>query len=351
MRTLNKTKTFNINRLAAIILSSSLASTAVAMDVSPYKVGETLTPEQASELLKRYKDRLVQPWTVPDKADIDKEPNAESIRYGIQVLSQTNDTIGPKVANPNLRYSGNSLNCTNCHISGPQGLPGTMPYGIPFVNVMNDYPNFRKRSMSIGSPQDRVEGCMTRSQGAGKPLPKDSKEMKGIIDYFTWLAKGTHPNQAMQYTGLPNIDFPSRAADPKTGKNLYAEHCIACHQADGLGLKAATYDKDGNYTFPPLTGPDSFNNGAGMSRLMTATKFIHANMPLGATYKSPVLSVEEAYDIAGYIESLPRSEHPGRDKDFPNPKFRPKDYPVPAYFNGDKAAFEKAKYGPFTNGK
>lgn len=333
--------------IAAVGFSGSL----FAMDISPYKVGEKLNAEQAKEMEKRFKERQVQDWQVPKAADIDKEPNAKEIRYGIQLLDKTVETVGPKVANPNLRYSGNSLNCTSCHIKGSDGLPGTMPFGIPFVNVMNDYPNFRKRSMTIGSPEDRVNGCMTRSQGGGKAMPNDSTEMKAIIAYFTWLAKGTNPHDAMQYTGLPNVDLPNRAADPKAGKALYTEHCVACHQANGQGLKTATYGKDGSYTFPPLAGDDSFNNGAGMSRIITATKFIHANMPLGATYKSPVLSVGQAYDIAAYVESLPRAAHPDRAKDFPNPDFRPADYPVPAYFNGDKAALEKAKYGPFDSKK
>lgn len=36
-----------------------------------------------------------------------------------------------------------------------------------------------------------------------------------------------------------------------------------------------------------------------------------------------VLTVEQSYDVAGYIESLPRPERTGREHDFPNPEFRP----------------------------
>lgn len=84
-----------------------------------------------------------------------------------------------------------------------------------------------------------------------------------------------------------------------------------------------------------------------MSRLKTATRFIYANMPLGVTVDKPTLSVEQAYDVAAFVESLPRPERAGRDQDFPNPAFRPSDYPVPAYFKGDKTALEKARYGPY----
>ena len=319
--------------------------TSVAMDTSPFEVGQVLTPAEAHQLLEKQKARPVQPWVEPGSIDSAEDP--ELVKYGISLLSDTVKTIGPKASNPAMRYSGNSLNCSSCHLKGSSGLPGTVPHALPFVNMINDYPNFRAREMTVGSAEDRVNGCMTRSQGDGKPMPKGSKEMRAIQAYFAFLARGTKPGQAMEGTGLPVIDFPQRMADPKGGEALYAQFCLSCHQAQGLGLKSPTYAQDASYTFPPLAGPDSFNDGAGMSRLKKATRFIYANMPLGATAKTPALTVEQAYDIAAYVESLPRTNKPGREKDFPVAEFRPADYPVPEYFDGDAAALEKAKYGPF----
>jgi len=66
-------------------------------------------------------------------------------------------------------------------------------------------------------------------------------------------------------------------------------------------------------------------------------------MPIGTDPEKPLLSAEDAYDVAGYIKSLPRPGHPGRDKDFPDSEFRPADYPVPEYFGEDKKALERAK--------
>lgn len=331
----------------ALVFAFCLPVSVSAMDVSPFKVGDKVTAEQARALQDRAAKRPVQDWFVQTEK-IESQPNAKSIQYGIQLLSNTAKTIGPKVANPSLRYSGNSLSCTNCHLKGPDGLPGTAPFALPLVNVMNDYPSFRNRDMNIGDAADRVNGCMQRSQGAGKKLPKDSKEMTAILDYFKYLAKGTKSGQAMKYTGLPAIKFPNRRADLVNGKDLYIKECLSCHGVDGKGMPSPTYAKDGTYLFPPLAGNDSFNNGAGMSRLKKATRFIYANMPLGTTHTSPVLSVEEAYDIAGYMESLARPTKAHREKDFPNPDFRPADYAVPDYFKGDEAALEKAKYGPYT---
>jgi thiosulfate dehydrogenase len=326
-----------------------VASQAVmAMDVSPYKPDQVLTTEQADELKQRYASRTVQDWKpAPDKTTIDKHTDAELIRYGIKVLDKTATTIGPKVSDSGKRYSGNSLNCSSCHLKRSDGLPGTKYLAMPFNNVVNDYPNFRARSMTIGTTADRVNGCMTRSMGDGKPLPVDSREMKGILAYFAWLAEGTEKDMAMQGTGIPKAKLPQRAANVDNGKVVYEKQCQSCHGVNGAGTKAPDYDKTGTYLFPPLAGDDSFNDGAGMSRIIKATYFIHSNMPLGTDPEKPALSAGDAFDVAGYVESLVRPNRPGRDKDFPNPKFRPADYPVPEYFGDDTRALERAKNGPF----
>jgi thiosulfate dehydrogenase len=59
---------------------------------------------------------------------------------------------------------------------------------------------------------------------------------------------------------------------------------------------------------PPLWGPDSYNNGAGMSRLLTAAAYAMHNMPIGTAFDAPVLTDEQAYDVAAYIISQKRPE-------------------------------------------
>ena len=336
-----------MKRIITILLITFSASIS-AIDVSPYKEGQTLNDKQAKELQQRYKDRKQQPWKSSEPINsIKKHKDAELIQYGIQVIDKTADTIGPKVKDKSKRYSGNSLNCSSCHLKGETQLPGTKHDAIPLTNVSNDYPQFRGRGMSIVTAAARTNGCMTRSMGDGKELPLDSMEMKGILAYYDWLAEGTKKNHAMEGTGIPAINLPERKADAVAGKTIYQQSCIACHGNDALGTKASDYNKTGNYTFPPLAGQDSFNNGAGMSRLKKASQFIHANMPLGASSKTPILTVNQSYDVAAYVLSLPRSERKNRGKDFPDKNFRPDDYPVPEYFKGDKNALEKAKLGPY----
>ena len=316
--------------------------------VQPYVDGQKLTHDQAKELQQRYKDRKQQAWKVSDSIEaINKHKDAELIKYGIQVLDKTVDTIGPKVKDESRRYSGNSLNCSGCHLKGDSQLPGTKRDAIPFTNVSNDYPQFRGRSMSVVTAASRINGCMTRSMGDGKELPLDSMEMKGILAYYDWLAEDTKKDLAMEGTGVPSFKLPDRQADIIAGKKVYQQFCFACHGNDALGTKSPGYSKTGRYLFPPLTGKDSYNNGAGMSRLKKASQFIHVNMPLGANSTTPILTVEQSYDVAAFVLSLPRNEKKGREKDFPDSDFRPDDYPVPEYFNNDKKALEKAKLGPF----
>jgi thiosulfate dehydrogenase len=75
-------------------------------------------------------------------------------------------------------------------------------------------------------------------------------------------------------------------------------------------------------------GPDSYNDGAGMGRLITAANFVHSNMPLGADYLNPVLSTVAAWDVAAFVVSQPRPHKEGRENDFPDLGLKPVDTPM-----------------------
>jgi thiosulfate dehydrogenase len=59
--------------------------------------------------------------------------------------------------------------------------------------------------------------------------------------------------------------------------------------------------------FPALWGDKSFNWGAGMGSIKNAAAFVHANMPYGAV---GTLSVQQAWDVATYIDSQNRPQDP-----------------------------------------
>jgi thiosulfate dehydrogenase len=82
-----------------------------------------------------------------------------------------------------------------------------------------------------------------------------------------------------------------------------------------------------------------------MSRLLTAAAYAMHNMPIGTAFNAPVLTDEQAYDVAAYIISQNRPEEANLDKDFPIRLQKPIDTPYGPYVDG--FSLEQHKYGPF----
>ena len=190
--------------------------------------------------------------------------------------------------------------------------------------------------------EERINGCMERSMN-GRALPLESREMKAFSSYMRWLSTGVPDGAKLRGAGTLQIKEPDRAANPAHGAEVYAQACAACHGADGSGQRAQT---GLGYQFPPLWGRDSYNNGAGMSRLLTAAAYALHNMPLGTSFDSPFLTDEQAYDVAGYIVSQKRPEKANLDKDFPIRLQKPIDTPYGPYADGFSE--EQHRLGPFS---
>ncbi len=135
--------------------------------------------------------------------------------------------------------------------------------------------------------------------------------------------------------------FPGASLGPKEQTDFI---CTGSDQGVRYGAADAAQQRQ-RYQFPPLWGPDSFNDGAGMARLIAAANFIHFNMPHGTDYLDPQLSPEQAWDVAAYMVSQPRPQKAGLDKDFPNLLEKPVDVPYGPYADGFSA--QQHKYGPF----
>ncbi|EPR44721.1 Di-heme cytochrome c peroxidase [Desulfovibrio sp. X2] len=273
------------------------------------------------------------PWTPPALADLGPGPDAELVRYGYLLLTDTYQYLGK----PGLGYSGNVLACRSCHQE-----TGTKAYGLSWMGVTGRYPRFRAREGRESTLAERINGCMQRSL-AGRPLPADSLEMKAMIAYMGWLSGHTPKENA----GLLAVrfDLPARAADPAKGKEHYAVFCQNCHGAHGQGYQPMAAEGRGSYSVPPLWGAGAYNIGAGMARLLTATAFIQANMPLGAQSGAPALSVEEAYDVAAYVNSQARPQMAGLESDWPDKVTKPVDSPYGPYADGFPPA--QHRLGPF----
>lgn len=278
-------------------------------------------------------EQKISSWIFPNESEIKKDKNSNLIIYGKNLVSETYKYLGPTVKDPKMRFAGNNLSCKNCHLNN-----GTKENSGGFVGVIYRYPQFRARLNRMSTIEDRVNDCMERSLN-GKHLDKESLEMKSFIAYMTWLSsKIPEGNVKVKGQGFIKLPLLDRAASPKKGKQVFLQKCMACHGIQGQGLKK----EDGRgYVFPALWGKDSFNNGAGMHRLLTSAAFIKSNMPFG----SPNLSVEESYDVASYINSQERPIKKDLDKDYPNLNLKQIDAPYPPF--ADNFSLEQHQYGPY----
>ena len=275
-------------------------------------------------------------WTPPEIGSLGDDPCAV-IRPSRTVIADAGALkIGPTVADPAKRFTGNNLNCQSCHLQA-----GAQPYAMPLVGVWGQFPQYRRREGRVGTLEERINGCMERSMN-GRALPLASREMKAYLSFMRWLSAGIADGAKLQGAGTLSVKEPDRAADLDHGKEVFGRVCAACHGADGLGKRAAS---GAGYEFPPLWGPDSYNNGAGMTRLLDAAAFVKNNMPFGTTYAAPVLSDEEAYDVAAFIDSGERPQKADLAKDFPILLQKPVDSPYGPY--ADDFSPEQHKYGPF----
>ncbi len=308
-------------------------------DSKPEKIVETPVPDEnglfteaARKSASEVKDNTLY-WQAPDENELANDQNKEMILYGKDLIAHTSVYFGEngKV----FKSSTNGMNCQNCHLDA-----GTKVFGNNYGAVASTYPKYRARSGSIENIYKRVNDCFERSLN-GSALDTNSKEMSAIVAYINWLGKNEEKGKKPEGSGFKEMAFLDRAADPEKGKTVYTEKCQSCHQANGLGL--INGDKTA-YTYPPLWGPNSYNDGAGLYRMSNFARFVKYNMPLGVSHTSAQLSDEEAWDVAAFVNSQPR---PKKDikKDWPKIEEKPYDHPFGPFADGFDE--KQHKYGPF----
>ena len=278
-------------------------------------------------------------WTVPEIGALPNNANGRLVRRGRDLITATYAYIGPEVADRAKRFAGNNLACASCHLQA-----GTKKFGIPLFGLFGEFPRYSARSGAQMTIEDRLNSCMTRSMN-GRALPVGAPEMQAMVAYIKFLSTGVAPGQLLPGMGTGKMPELDRPADPVRGERGYANACLTCHGPNGAGIRRSLPTTDLGYMVPPLWGSDSFNDGAGMARLIAAANFIHFNMPHGVDYLNPQLSPEHAWDIAAYVISQPRPHKAGLDKDFPDPLEKPVDTPYGPYADGFSE--QQHKYGPF----
>lgn len=203
--------------------------------------------------------------------------------------------VGRSAENPAIAYGGNDLACQSCHLKA-----GLQPFAAPFVSTAATFPMMVNNK--VVTLPDRINSCMALGLN-GRPLPEDSQEMAALITYIEFVGKGTPEGIRLPGMGLMPIALPEALPDSRRGLAVYAQHCASCHGENGQGERKQPPEI--GYYVPPLWGEGSFNGGAGMGQLFYAASFIRANMPTGVDYRTPTLTVQEAWDVAAYMIANP----------------------------------------------
>jgi len=228
-------------------------------------------------------------------ADVPDGPFGESVLRGREIFVNTDTNAG--------EFVGNDLACTNCHLDD-----GRRPFSAPMWAAALNYPTYRGKNERINLMTDRIMGCFTYSINAqaspsGGPPPRGHQVLKDLQSYFFFLADGAPLNQPIRGIGYPKVPETEQGYDWRRGEQVFADNCAVCHGPDGEGRR----DLNGVIVFPPLWGPGSYNWGAGMHRIPTATAFIKANMPFG---RPNSLSDQQAWDVAAFVNSHERPPDP-----------------------------------------
>ena len=279
-------------------------------------------------------------FSVQDVAALPDNAYGRQVRLGRTLITKTYAYIGPFVADPAKRYAGNDLACSDCHLEA-----GTKTSGLPLVGLYGDFPRYSVRSGREISIEDRINSCMTRSMN-GRRLAVDAPAMQALAAYVKFLSSNVPADKRLPYDRSGQIPELDRAADLIHGKVVYVRVCLGCHQGDGAGIAANLKALVSGYVVPPLWGKGSFNDGAGMARIITLANFVYANMPPGVTHAAPVLSSVEAWDVAAYVKSQRRPTKPELTRDFSADLLaKPVDAPYGPY--ADHFSEAQHKYGPF----
>lgn len=286
--------------------------------------------ENATKVVSKPKEQIVY-WQAPNLDTISDAALKYRVTYGRELIAHTAKYLGPQGT---VRKMSNGMNCQNCHLKA-----GTGVFANNYGSVASTYPKFRARSGAIEDIYKRVNDCFQRSLN-GQPLDTSSLEMQAIKAYLVFLGTNVKKGESALGSGFKNVAFLDRAADPEKGKLVYVQQCQSCHQANGQGVKL-----ESEYTYPPLWGENSYNDGAGLYRLSNFAKYVKYNMPLGVTHESPILTDEEAWDVAAYVNSQARP-HKDTPQDWPDISKKPIDHPFGPY--ADSFSVEQHKYGPFS---
>lgn len=227
-------------------------------------------------------------FSPPDARKIPDTEMGAVIHTGEQIFLHT--SLNAKA------FTGNALNCVNCHLDA-----GRLAGSAPMWGAYPLYPAYRSKTKQVDTFAERLRGCFAYSMN-GKAPPNGHEVLVALEAYAYWMATDAPTGAKLPGSGYKKLAKPATAPDFVRGQAVFEAKCALCHGADGQGQRSGK-----TQVFPPLWGPQSFNWGAGMHSIDNASAFIKANMPLG---QGGSLSDQEAWDVATFMNSQERPQDP-----------------------------------------
>lgn len=212
----------------------------------------------------------------------------EAVMHGYRTFCRT-----PEHAK---EFVGGTLSCTNCHFCGGNMLGGWNG-GISLAGVTQVYPRYSPRSKTSITLKQRISNCFMRSLNGTSP-DDDDPVMTNLVAYLEWISAEFKDLEPIPWLGLKPLKA-KHTPDPANGEKVYHAHCSRCHQPTGAGTTG----------IPPIWGPHSFNDGAGMNTLSMLSSFVYYNMPYEG--EKPMLTEEQALDVASFVIQQPRPHFEG----------------------------------------
>ncbi len=274
----------------AIPLVAAIGGIAYSLPDTPK--AQRAAAEKAAQAAKQAQtaQAVLQPaaYSVPDARAIPDSKMGEWIQRGEAIFLRTPENA--------KGFSGNSLNCVNCHLDA-----GRLKNAAPMWGAYPLYPAYRKKTDHVDTFAERVRGCFMYSMN-GK-APDDGHDILVAVEaYAYWMAQKAPLGEKLPGAGFQKLSQAEVAPTFEAGQKVYAAKCALCHGDSGQGQK-----KDGVTVFPALWGKDSYNWGAGMHEIDKAASFIKSNMPYGLHND---LSDQEAWEVATFINSFERPQDP-----------------------------------------
>jgi mono/diheme cytochrome c family protein len=126
-------------------------------------------------------------------------------------------------------FSGNTLNCVNCHLDA-----GRLKGAAPMWGAYPLYPAYRKKTNHVDTFAERVRGCFMYSMN-GK-APDDGHDILVALEaYAYWMAQKAPTGEKLPGAGFTKVGKAAQEPSFERGAKVYEAKCALCHGAQGQG--------------------------------------------------------------------------------------------------------------------